>query len=96
MKPRERLAAPVAACARCGVTWGGLARCHCSACHLTFSALSYFDQHRWHKDGRDGCWHPSELSTRGQPLVCRDGIWGGPELSAEQKARLFRRVEGET
>lgn len=76
-------------CNTCHVTWGGLSRCHCCACHITFSSVRYFDQHRWSRGKEHGCWHPSELRTGGLPLVCRDGVWGGPEMSEEQKLARF-------
>lgn len=50
--------------------------CRCPACRETFSCVRFFDQHRWHRGEEDGCWHPSELTDRGRPLVCRDGVWG--------------------
>lgn len=35
-------------CATCGVEFGGLNTCHCTAkgCHETFSGIQSFDQHR--------------------------------------------------
>jgi hypothetical protein len=74
---------------RCGATWGGANRCHCSGCHETWSGVTLFDQHRWHRGERDGCWPPGELTTHGQPLVCRDSVWGGPELTEAQKVARF-------
>lgn len=79
---------------RCGAAWSGVSRCHCSGCHITWSGATLFDQHRWHKGGKDGCWPPGELTAQGKPLVSRDGIWGGPEMTEQQKtARFGRRAQ---
>jgi hypothetical protein len=33
-------------CRGCDNRWSGLARCHCSVCHLTFGGLAPFDAHQ--------------------------------------------------
>lgn len=58
---------------QCGATWGGYSRCHCAACHLTFSGITYFDAHR-----RNGlCLAPTSIKKKdGAPLMReQDGIW---------------------
>lgn len=58
---------PRFSCGGCAQTWTGVRRCHCSACHVTFSSPSAFDAHvktAGHVD-------PATVG-----LVARDGIWG--------------------
>jgi len=33
-------------CARCGDHWTGLSICHCAVCHLNFTSIGAFDEHR--------------------------------------------------
>lgn len=59
-------------CTRCGAEWFGSKICHCSTCHLTFTAVGGFDEHRTGKthhfdpalDTRR-CRRPEELRERG-------------------------------
>lgn len=39
-------ATPPYGCPRCESRWGGLNTGHCAACHITFSGITAFDQHR--------------------------------------------------
>lgn len=55
---------------RCGASWTGLSKAHCSECHRLFSVVSAFDKHR-SQDGRHGtCLNPASIG-----LVERDGVW---------------------
>lgn len=57
-------------CGGCDNRWNGLAACHCSGCHETFSSVSGFDRHR-----RGGeCLKPAEIG------LVRDGrgSWSFP------------------
>ena len=33
-------------CSKCGASWTGQGRCHCSGCCNTFGGITSFDQHR--------------------------------------------------
>lgn len=57
----------------CGANWGGYNRCHCSACHRTFSGLTYFDMHR--RYGK--CVDPGSIKKKDGTLVMRfeNDIW---------------------
>jgi hypothetical protein len=75
----------------CGATWTALGAAHCSACHRTFAAVGLFDAHR-SQDGEHGtCLDPETLTARGERrMFFRDGMWRGPEMSAEALARFGR------
>ncbi len=66
-----------------------------SLCHRTFAAPTLFDAHRHQRGERGGCEDPTRLLIRsgprtGEPVMyLRDGIWSGPEMTAEQKAARF-------
>jgi hypothetical protein len=36
----------IVACSGCSATWTGLAACHATCCHRTFTGIYAFDQHR--------------------------------------------------
>lgn len=76
-------------CGGCPAVWTGVNRAHCSGCHATFNAVGLFDLHR-----RGGvCLDPEEIVIGRGPrtgerlLFLRDGVWCGPEATAELKAR---------
>lgn len=52
---------------RCGSSWTGLSKAHCSECHRLFSVASAFDKHR--SQGR--CVTPGEVG-----LELRGEVWG--------------------
>lgn len=81
-------------CSGCLSTWTGLSVAHCGGCHETFATVGLFDAHR--VDGH--CVHPFEVRTRGgEPrLFFRDGMWRGPELTDEQRAKLATVWGGES
>jgi hypothetical protein len=70
---------PNATC-HCGASWPGTARCHCSGCHQTFSAITAFDRHR--VDGRCQDPHIRDLEYDEAAQVWRSpgqvptGTWG--------------------
>jgi hypothetical protein len=41
------MTAPLHACGRCHSHWTGLNTAHCNSCHLTFTGVSAFDEHRY-------------------------------------------------
>lgn len=71
----------------CGATWTGQRMCHCAACHRTFSGLTTFDDHRHYLDGTDerGCRDDVWLAEH-DITPREDGTYGGPPMTAEQKA----------
>jgi hypothetical protein len=83
-----------AMCSRCGSTWTALGAAHCAAegCHQTFSAVSLFDRHRYVTRDHGGCVAPAEMMDKGKQVAFfRDGMWRGPELSEEQRRKMFGR-----
>lgn len=76
--------------ASCGATWTGLSRAHCSGCGNTFSGTWYFDRHRTNKGEHGTCLDPATVTdTNGnRVLYHRNGYWGGPEMTDEQKTRF--------
>lgn len=76
-------------CSACEVTWTGLSVAHCAAksCHRTFAGVGLFDAHRT-ADGR--CLDPEQLLTETgrRRAFFRDGMWRGPEMTEEQRAKL--------
>lgn len=78
----------------CGAAWTALGAAHCAAsgCHRTFASAGLFDLHR-SQDGEHGtCLDPKTVLSRdGQRrLWFRDGMWRGPEMSAEARERFGR------
>lgn len=53
--------AVVGNCIQCGTYWRGALICHCATCHLTFTSVGPFDEHRY--QGR--CRTQAELTERG-------------------------------
>jgi len=73
-------------CGGCPSRWSGLARAHCSACHLTFTGVSAFDRHR---SADDECLDPTTLG-----MVLRPGaLWGAPALSPEEAAKIWKKEQ---
>lgn len=89
---RDARAATRYSCGRCPATWTGQSRAHCSGCHRTFSSVGTFDAHRSAAGGRGECLDPASVTNRAgeQVLFERDGIWSGPEMTDEAKARFGR------
>lgn len=64
----------------CNQTWTALNAAHCAVCHRTFSAVSLFDKHRKVTPGECAIPEGTEF---------RNGMWRGPEMTDEEKARAF-------
>jgi hypothetical protein len=85
---------PPNSCSGCGASWTGVTVAHCAAdgCHQTFASPGLFDQHR--ETTRDltdqgRCLNPASIRHNGtRVMFFRDGMWRGPQLSAEAAARL--------
>lgn len=64
-------------CGRCDSSWTGVNRCHCAGekgCHVTFSGLTYFDQHR--KNGNCATPESLGLHDNGNGVWVSDYTWG--------------------
>lgn len=72
---------------RCGESWTALTAAHCAGCHRTFSGAGLFDKHRSARGEHGACLNPADLRhvRTGEPIAFfRDGMWRGPEMTAEQ------------
>lgn len=78
-------------CGGCPSTWTGEGRAHCSKCHRLFSSASTFDQHRSMSGPHGTCVDPETLTNKdgARLLFLRNGMWCGPEMTKEAKARVF-------
>lgn len=89
---RDRKPEPPITCSGCPATWTAPTACHCAAegCHRTFSGVALFDAHRAAEGKHGGCIDPAAIVKKnGQPLMAfRGGMWRGPEMTDEAKARL--------
>lgn len=85
-------------CGGCDTRWTAPNAAHCAArgCHQTFASVNLFDAHRSQEGERGACIPPAEVQGRHgeQRLFFRDGMWRGPELTDEQRARLRETVWG--
>ena len=80
-----------ASCSRCGATWKALGAAHCAAdgCHRTFSSAGLFDLHRQATVTAGKCLNPVHIRAKGQrAMFYREGMWRGPQVPAEDRARL--------
>lgn len=79
------------ACGGCPTTWTGQSRAHCAGCHRTFSTARLFDLHRSASGERGTCLDPEKVTSKDgeRLLLFRGGMWCGPEMTEEQKARAF-------
>lgn len=77
-------------CSGCDATWTGLGRAHCSKCHRSFSTVPLFDMHRDQRGEHGRCIDPEDVrdSYGYRRLFFRHGMWCGPEMTEEQRARL--------
>ena len=80
-----------AQCGGCDAQWGGLNRCHCSRCHLTFSGIGLFDKHQHYNKCKD----PRYLKKKdGTPVMrLEDGIWKTFEDYPLELARRVKKVK---
>lgn len=81
-------------CSGCDETWTALAAAHCggsAGCHRTFSGVGLFDLHRSAYGQHGHCLDPETVvhrETGEHLLVFRDGMFRGPAMSEEAKARF--------
>lgn len=89
---RTRNPDPLNSCGGCGATWTGTGPAHCGSCHRhPFASSGLFDLHRSTKGGEHGsCLDPFQVLKNGERVMfLRDGMWRGPQMTDEQKARRF-------
>ena len=70
-------------CTKCGVQWVGRSLCHCTVCHLTFTSIGPFDDHRTgsHTHDTRRCRTQEEIRARGyEPNHL--GYWRKPRTDA--------------
>ncbi len=69
-------------CVKCGYKGRGFSLCHCPTCHLTFTAIGGFDDHR--TAGR--CRNEDEIRARGfEPN--ENGCWRRPMTGTHWSAK---------
>lgn len=79
-------------CSGCDHIWTATGAAHCTACHTApFSTARLFDAHRHQRGERGGCLDPTTLrdARKQRTHFLRDGMWRGPEMTAEQKSAAF-------
>lgn len=84
-------------CSGCPAAWTAKSAAHCGGCHRLFATSTLFDAHR-SVDGPHGtCLDPETVVGRDgeRRLFFRDGMWRGPELTDEQRAKLAKVWGGE-
>lgn len=79
---RKRVARPYVpltyTCGGCDNRWSGVNRAHCSACHRTFAAPKWFDQHRVNAkcvDPETIMVTPRDGSPQRRSQAFRNGVW---------------------
>lgn len=80
---RNNSPVPPIRCPRCGGSWTGLAACHCSVCHQSFTGVSAFDRHR-----RD-----CPISLALDDVVAADHAWLAQHPAAPHRYRPAELVE---
>lgn len=77
-------------CSGCDATWTANGSCHCGGCHRLFATIALFDAHRSADGDHGSCLEPEKVLGRDgeRRLFFRDGMWRGPELTEEQRAKL--------
>lgn len=97
--PRAEVARRVelVTCSGCDAAWTARNAAHCGSCHSLFASVPLFDMHRAQDGDHGACIPPGEVQGRSgeQRLFFRDGMWRGPELSDEDRARLAKVWGGE-
>lgn len=71
----------------CGASWTGLGICHCptQGCHLTFTSIRSFDEHRTGPTDTRRCMTIDELRVRGMEPN-NNGQWRHPRPEDTQPA----------
>lgn len=92
MAESSRTPTPPNSCSGCDATWTGMAPAHCSGCHRLFASAGLFDQHRKATRGiaeDSKCIDPVTIRKNDiRVMFFREGMWRGPQVSAEDKARM--------
>lgn len=95
VKRRSTQQQSLGVCNRCRATWAALGAAHCGGCCRMFSTARHFDLHRSARGDHGTCLDPATIiNARGERLLFhRNGMWRGPVISEEQKARAGWGVE---
>ena len=75
-------------CVKCGYRGRGFSLCHCPTCHLTFTSIGGFDDHRTgsHAAGARKCRSEAEIRERGfEPNG--DNCWRRPMTGPHWSAK---------
>lgn len=84
-------------CSGCDARWKSVTAAHCGNCHRTFSSVSLFDAHRSTAGEHGKCLDPAKLrdGKGNRTHYWREGhsglMWRGPELTEEQKEKIYGR-----
>jgi hypothetical protein len=67
-------------CNGCSSRWAGSVTSHCAGCHLTFTGLTAFDEHRTGSHQQRSCLPPegAGLALTGRLYPC----WGLPDVDS--------------
>jgi hypothetical protein len=79
-------------CGGCDATWTAPTAAHCGSCHRTFAGVALFDAHRSATGEHGACIDPETIrhgKTGERLMFHRNGMWRGPEMTEEQKAKAF-------
>lgn len=90
-KPERRAPAPNT-CGGCDATWTASLAAHCGCCHRTFASVGLFDHHRSAQGEHGTCLDPESIrhgKTGERLMFYRNGMWRGPEMTEEAKAKAF-------
>jgi hypothetical protein len=92
-KPDRRAPAPNT-CGGCDAVWTATLAAHCAApgCHRTFASVGLFDSHRSARGPHGACIDPETIrhgKTGERLMFHRNGMWRGPEMTEEAKAKAF-------
>ena len=86
-----------AAQCKCGRMWTGLRECHCTVCHLHFSTVRWFDEHR-RGCGPTACLDPLQITDgNGAPrFKAVDNAWGELIVLASERPDMAEDDESES
>lgn len=81
-------------CSGCSTVWTAAGAAHCSGpgCHRTFSSVGLFDKHRSQYGEHGRCLDPETITharTGERLMFFRAGMWRGPAMDEETKAKRF-------
>lgn len=88
---KERKPTPLNSCRGCPEVWAAAGAAHCSGCHQTFSSVTLFDHHRSAVGEYGTCLDPLGLHDKAgyRTHLFRDGMWRSPEMTEDEKTRVF-------